>query len=70
MQDQIFYESSNGDVWSLTVGPTGGSSVKHIPNAKSGGKASFIDVADFLAERPDGPQHQALRDLMQTRPSA
>jgi hypothetical protein len=61
-EEQLFYESSNGDIWSLTRDPVSGApAVIHRPNARSGGEVSYIDVDKFLRERPDGPQHQALR---------
>ena len=60
-----FYESSNGDVWSLVYDANSGRpSVMHQPNAGSGGKASYIDVDHFLRESPGGPQHLALKRLM------
>ena len=62
MPPYIFYESSNGDVWSLIHDPdSGAASVMHQPNARSGGKASYIEVDQFLGESPSGPQHEALR---------
>ena len=63
-QGQSFYESSNGDVWCLTLDAASGRRVVvHRPNAQSGGRASFIPVETFLQEHPEGPQHQALRQL-------
>jgi hypothetical protein len=62
---QPFYESSNGDVWSLVSHPVSGArAVMHRPNTRSGGKISYIDIDEFLKESPHGPQHQALQ-LMQ-----
>jgi hypothetical protein len=62
MEDQLFYESSNDDAWSLTRDPLSGApAVMHRPNAPSGGKESYTDVDKFLRESPGGPQHQALR---------
>jgi hypothetical protein len=64
-QGQPFYGSSNGDVWFLTLDAASGRRVVvHRPNAQSGGKVSLIPVETFLQERPDGPQHQALRQLI------
>jgi hypothetical protein len=64
-QGQSFYESSNGDVWCLTLDVASGRRiVVHRPNAQSGGKVSLFPVETFLQERPDGPQHQALKQLI------
>lgn len=66
-EGQIFYASSNGDVWFLTRDPSSGAgTVTHRPNARSGGKTSYINVDQFLQESPDGPQHQALRRLLES----
>ena len=60
-----FYQSSNGDSWRLTVDPrSGAKAVLHRPNTSSGGRVSYIDVDSFLREHPEGPQHQALRQLI------
>jgi hypothetical protein len=64
-EEKPFYESSNGDAWSLIRDPvSGAAAVLHRPNERSGGKVSYIDVDKFLRESPDGPQHQALRRLI------
>jgi hypothetical protein len=61
-----FYASSNGDFWSLVYDANSGRpSVKHQPNVGSGGKASYNNVDQFLGERPSGPQHEALKLLME-----
>lgn len=59
-----FYESGNGDVWSLIYDNAGHPSVMHKPNPASGGKASCIDVDQFLRQSSGNPQHQALQRLM------
>jgi hypothetical protein len=65
-QGQPCCESSNGDVWCLTLDAASGRRVViHRPNAQSGGKVSYIAVENFLEESPDGPQHEALRGLIQ-----
>ena len=65
---QLIYESSNGDVWCLTVDPVSGArAVMHRPNPQSGGQISYIDVDKFLRESPAGPQHQALKQLLSQR---
>jgi hypothetical protein len=62
-REDIFYKSSNGDTWSLTRDPTTGEPVvKHTPNLPSGGTPSHIDIASFLANGANGPEHQALRN--------
>ena len=38
--------------------------VAHEPNVSSGGKASQIEVRDFLAKGNQGPEHQALLQLI------
>jgi hypothetical protein len=65
-QGQPFYESSNGDVWCLTLDAASGRRVViYRPNVQSGGRVSYIAVENFLEESPDGPQHEALRGLIQ-----
>jgi hypothetical protein len=61
---KILYRSSNGDVWYLAREASGRVYVEHEPNAASGGKASRVDVATFLATGPEGPQHQNLLALI------
>jgi hypothetical protein len=63
--DRLFYESSNGDAWSVARNPmTGALVVTHTPNAASGGNVSHIDVETFLSNDALGPEHQALRHLL------
>jgi hypothetical protein len=65
--DELFYESSNGDSWCLTRHPiTGARAVMHRPNSQSGGQVSYIEIDKFLSEGANGPEHQALRRLMET----
>jgi hypothetical protein len=66
--EQRFYESSNGDSWSLTRDTTGAQAVIHRPNEPSGGKPSQLEISDFLTEHANGPEHQALRRLLETGP--
>ena len=62
----LIYESSNGDSWSLTRDPaTGARAVMHRPNPQSGGQVSFIEVEKFLTDGAHGPEHQALKRLME-----
>jgi hypothetical protein len=56
------YRSSNGDQWYLVL-DTEGMSVRHQPNAASGGRPSLTDVSAFLSEG-HGPQHEALVRLL------
>jgi hypothetical protein len=64
---ELIYESSNGDSWSLTLDPTTGTrAVMHRPNPQSGGQISFIEIDKFLKETANGPEHQALRRLLET----
>jgi hypothetical protein len=60
------YYSSNGDRW-LTAREAGSADVfiRHEPNPASGGRISHVSVAEFLAERPTGPQHEALLRLVE-----
>ena len=63
----LIYESSNGDLWSLMKDPaTGAAAVMHRPNPQSGGQVSYIEVDRFLSEGANGPEHQALRDMIET----
>jgi hypothetical protein len=63
---ELVYESSNGDSWSLTRDPaTGARAVMHHPNPQSGGQVSFIEVETFLSDGTNGPEHQALKQLME-----
>ena len=57
-QRRRLYNSSNGDKWFLCRERSGGVVVLHEPNAPSGGKASQIELSDFLAKQNQGPQHQ------------
>jgi hypothetical protein len=64
---ELIYESSNGDSWSLARDPaTGARAVMHRPNPQSGGRPSYIGIEKFLIEGANGPEHQALRRLMET----
>jgi hypothetical protein len=68
--ETVFYRSSNGDRWYLIQEPGADRpSVRHQPNRASGGRPSILEVADFLSEG-HGPQHEALRRLLEDRPGA
>ena len=61
------YRSPNGDRWSLARDPASGRvSVRHEPNVSSGGRASDIEVGDFLVRGGHGPEHQELLRLIGT----
>lgn len=63
----VLYESSNGDVWSLARHPASSTPVvKHQPNAGSGGRTSYIEIGRFLRDSVNGPEHQALLNLIGT----
>jgi hypothetical protein len=66
VKDQIIYESSNGDSWHLADNAaTGAQVVLHRPNPQSGGQPSYIEINKFLAQGSSGPEHQALRRLLE-----
>jgi hypothetical protein len=68
--DQLIYESSSGDTWHLSHDPaTGQQAVRHRPNPQSGGQESYSGLKDFLAPGASGPEHQALRLLLETSTS-
>ena len=69
--EKVIYESSNGDRWSLVRDPATGSLVViHTPNASSGGNVSTIDIETFLSSDALGPEHQALRHLLEKTSNA
>lgn len=60
-----FYSSSNGDRWQLvTDAESGQHMVRHEPNASSGGRASEVEVPEFLSRSGNTPQGEALRALL------
>jgi hypothetical protein len=64
--NELIYQSSNGDTWSLARDPaTGAPAVMHCPNPQSGGQPSYVSIEKFLAEGANGPEHQALRRLFE-----
>ena len=66
-ETELIYKSSNGDSWCLTRDPaTGARAVMHRPNPQSGGQVSCIEIEKFLSEGANGPEHQAVRRLMET----
>jgi len=68
---ELIYTSSNGDSWALTSDPVSGvAAVVHRPNRESGGQVSRIEIDRFLRNDPQGPEHQALRQLIEKRGGA
>jgi hypothetical protein len=45
---------------------TGATAVMHTPNPQSGGQTSYVEIEKFLSEGANGPEHQALRHLIET----
>lgn len=64
-QDVVFYSSENGDDWLLIGGTGDHSTVRHRPNASSGGQSRDFDLRDFLSREQNTPQGQALRRLVE-----
>jgi len=63
--EAAIYRSSNGDVWYLAPDvETNRLWVRHQPNRASGGRSSLVDLDTFLSEG-QGPQHEALSQLLQ-----
>ena len=58
------YHSENGDRWLLCRNHDGGVFVLHKANVPSGGKATKIELGDFLGRGKAGPEHQALARLI------
>jgi hypothetical protein len=64
IQGRTLHTSSNGDTWSLCRSRNGDVVVFHQPNRASGGEPSEIELSTFLEKRHQGPEHQALRQLI------
>jgi len=63
----LLYESSSGDAWFLTRDlASNAPTVMHKPNRQSGGQVSYSTIDKFLREGASGPEHQALKHLMET----
>jgi hypothetical protein len=58
------YNSPNGDRWVLSRDRAGRLFVTHFPNRASGGRPSDVGVQAFLAQTPQGPEHQALAEAL------
>ena len=64
-QDLAFYSSENGDQWLLIGGVENPSrTVRHQPNASSGGQSRDVDLNDFLFREHNTPQGAALRRVL------
>jgi|SRR5689334_8920999 hypothetical protein len=57
------YSSPNGDCWHLCRDASGYVFVLHQPNIPSGGRASRIELSDFVAHGR-GPEQQALLHIL------
>jgi hypothetical protein len=66
MSERVLYESSNGDAWFLARDPASKMPVRHQPNLSSGGQVSYTEIGKFLRDGPNGPEHQALLNLIGT----
>ena len=61
----VLYRSANGDRWTLMHDSERDRRfVRHEANPSSGGHVSDIDIADFLNSGAHGPEHAALRRLL------
>ena len=58
------YNSPNGDRWVLSRDGAGRLFVTHFPNRASGGRPGDVGVEAFLAQHPQGPEHQALAEAL------
>jgi hypothetical protein len=62
---RTFYQSENGDQWSLVHDLSSGRVfVRHEPNLPSGGQPSDIELGTFLARGLGGSEHQELIRLI------
>lgn len=62
--ERVFYTSENGDRWLLLAGEDDIVSVRHVPNAASGGNEKTYELGGFLIEERHSAQNQALRALI------
>ena len=59
------YRSSNGDRWRLIRDITSARAfVRHDPDPSSGGRVTHVPVDEFLSREGHGPEHVALRRLL------
>jgi hypothetical protein len=62
--ERVFYTSENGDRWLLLADESDIVSVRHVPNASSGGQANDFELGAFLVRERHAAQNQALRALI------
>lgn len=62
--ERVFYTSENGDQWLLVSGEDEIVSVRHVPNAASGGRPATYELGAFLIQERHAAQNQALRALI------
>jgi len=64
---ELYRSAPSGDRWCLVRElDSGRVFIEHEPNQSSGGRASHIEISDFLAHDAGGPEHQALLRLIGT----
>jgi hypothetical protein len=67
LKEREFYSSANGDRWSLVRDTISEQVfVKHQPNVPSGGRATNIEIGEFLRRGGHGPEHRELLRLIGT----
>jgi hypothetical protein len=64
IQARTLYRTPSGDAWSLCRNRNGDVVVSHQSDRVPGGKPSEIDLGSFLSKANQGPEHQALRQLI------
>lgn len=62
--ERVFYTSENGDRWLLLSSNDDIVSVRHVPNAASGGESTTCELGAFLIQERHSAQNQALRALI------
>jgi len=67
VETRWLYSSANGDRWYLARDTEAGHVfIKHESNVSSGGRASDIEIGEFLVRGGSGPEHQELLRLIGT----
>jgi hypothetical protein len=67
LEERELYSSANGDQWFLARDTISGQVfVKHRPNISSGGRATHIEIGEFLRRGSHGPEHTELLRLIGT----